>query len=39
MNDADVLRALKEVHDPELGINIVLSPVVLRLIRIGRKEN
>ena len=23
----------------ELGINIVLSPVILRLIRIGRKEN
>jgi len=23
MNDADILRALKEVHDPELGINIV----------------
>ena len=23
----------------ELGVNIVLSPVILRLIRIGRKEN
>ncbi|HEX5846811.1 MAG TPA: metal-sulfur cluster assembly factor [Rhodoplanes sp.] len=23
MNDPDILRALKEVHDPELGINIV----------------
>ena len=26
-------------HLAELGINIVLSPVILRLIRIGRKEN
>ena len=23
MNDPDILRALKKVHDPELGINIV----------------
>lgn len=33
MNDAEILHALKEVHDPELGINIVDLGLVYRAER------
>ena len=33
MNDAEILQALKEVHDPELGINIVDLGLVYRAER------